>query len=66
MNVLDLVATNKPSSLLNIHSTTGVNDHNIVLFEITTRIEVNNHQEPFTCMIEQTGMPLEKNYTPFL
>ena len=35
LNTLDLVATNKLSSVLNIHRMAGVSDH-IVLFEVTS------------------------------
>ena len=37
LNTLDLVATNKPSSVLNIRRMAGVSDHDIVLFEVMSK-----------------------------
>ena len=40
VNMLDLVATNKPSSIINIQSLAGVSDHDIVLFEVRSQVEM--------------------------
>ena len=47
LNTLDLVATNKPSSILNIHRIAGVSDHNIVLFEVMSKVKLTK-QPPRT------------------
>jgi len=41
LNTLDLVATNKPSSVFGIHKMAGISDYNIVLFEIMTKVKLN-------------------------
>jgi len=38
-NTLDLVSTNRPSSVLNIHSSTGISDHDIICFEVATKVQ---------------------------
>ena len=39
-NTLDLVSTNKPSSILNIENAAGISDHDIIRFEVNTKIEL--------------------------
>ena len=39
-NTLDLVSTNRPSFVLNIHSSAGLSDHDIICFEISAKVEL--------------------------
>jgi len=38
-NTLDLVSTNRPSPILNIHSSAGISDHDIICFEVSAKVE---------------------------
>ena len=40
-NTLDLVATNKPSSILNIRKMTLLSDNDILLFEVMSRVKLS-------------------------
>ena len=40
VNTLDLVATNKPSTIINIQSSAGVSDHDMVLFEVRSQVKM--------------------------
>ena len=39
MNTLDLVATNKPSSIITIQSLAGVSDHDMFFFEVRSQVK---------------------------
>ena len=38
-NTLDLVSSNKPSTILNIQSIAGISDHDIVCFEVNAKVD---------------------------
>ena len=40
-NTLDLVSSNKPSTILNIQSIAGISDHDIVCFEVNAKVVPN-------------------------
>ena len=40
VNMLDLVATNKPSTIINIQSSAGESDHDMVLFEVRSQVKM--------------------------
>ena len=55
-NTLDLVATNKPSSILNIRKTIGVSDHDIVLFEVMSRVKLSKQLPRTIYMYDRANM----------
>ena len=38
-NTLDLVSSNKPSTILNVQSIAGISDHDIVCFEVNAKAD---------------------------